>query len=286
MIEVSRTLPINDGALPALSVDDVWAGLVDKAENPLPYVEAITDCTVVERFEGGLIRDIVHAGPVREVVTFYPQHRVHFVRTHGTTRGTIDNEIVLDDAGQPALRFTFRLVADGVEEGSPEEAGLGESIRDDYLNAVRTTLRAVRERVAKGLSPVPVARTGPDGHGAPAGPPSAREVLALVDTRDADAFGALISDQARFTFGNMPQMIGRDDVVAGVRAFYDSVASLRHTVVNEWQQGSTVVAELSVTYGRHDGGVVTIPVSSIWTADLSGKIEDYRVFFDLAPVYA
>jgi hypothetical protein len=145
MIEVSRTIPMNDGSEPTLTADDVWAGLVEKAENPLPYVAAISECTV-DRFEGGLVRDIVHVGPVREVVTFYPKKRVHFVRTHGAARGTIDNEICVDGTGEDVLTCTFRLVVDGPEDGSPEELAFGERMQEDYLDAVRTTLKAVRER--------------------------------------------------------------------------------------------------------------------------------------------
>ncbi len=58
-----------------------------KAENPLPFVPAITACTVTDRFDGGLVREIVLGGEtVREVVTLYPQRRVHFVRTHGSAK--------------------------------------------------------------------------------------------------------------------------------------------------------------------------------------------------------
>ncbi|WP_328508033.1 SRPBCC family protein [Streptomyces sp. NBC_00391] len=149
MIEVSRTLVVNDGDGPVLTVDDVWEGLVDKAQNPLPYVASISECTVTERFDGGLVRDIVHVGrPVRELVTFYPKQRVHFVRTHGTARGTIDNEIGLGDTGRPELTFTFRIVVDGVEPGGPVEKDVAERMEADYLDAVRTTLKAVRDRVA------------------------------------------------------------------------------------------------------------------------------------------
>ncbi|MDH6590021.1 hypothetical protein M2161_009212 [Streptomyces sp. SAI-133] len=149
MIEVSRTLPVNDGNGPVLTVDDVWEGLVDKAQNPLSYVASISECIVTERFEGGLVRDIVHAGqPVREVVTFYPKRRVHFVRTHGTARGTIDNEIGHADNGELALTFSFRIVVDGIEAGSPAEKEFAERMEADYLDAVRTTLKAVRERAA------------------------------------------------------------------------------------------------------------------------------------------
>ncbi|MDX2548862.1 AtaL-like protein [Streptomyces sp. WI04-05B] len=109
--------------------------------------------TVTERFDGGLVRDIVHVGrPVREVVTFYPEQRVHFVRTHGTARGTIDNEIELGDTGQPELTFTFRIVVDGVEPGSPVEKEFADRMEADYLDAVRTTLKAVRDRVASNTS--------------------------------------------------------------------------------------------------------------------------------------
>ncbi|MBF4571850.1 DUF1857 family protein [Herbiconiux sp. VKM Ac-1786] len=152
MIELTKSIPMNDGTLPILTVDDVWAGLVEKAENPLPYVEAITACTVVERFEGGLVRDIVHNGPVREVVTFYPKKLVHFVRTHGSARGTIDNEIGVDENGDDQLTFTFRIVFDGVEPGSDQEREYGAQMQGDYLAAVRTTLNAVRDRVTAGVA--------------------------------------------------------------------------------------------------------------------------------------
>jgi hypothetical protein len=149
MIEVSRTLLVNGGVQPPLTQADVWGGLVEKAENPRKYVAAITDCAVTDRFEGGLVRDIVHAGkPVREVVTFYPQQRVHFVRTHGKARGTIDNELGLDDAGELALTFTFRIAIDGVEPGSAQEKEFAAHMEADYLDAVRTTLSAVRDQVA------------------------------------------------------------------------------------------------------------------------------------------
>lgn len=85
---------------------------------------------------------------MRELVTFYPKQRVHFVRTHGTARGTIDNEIGLGDTGRPELTFTFRIVVDGVEPGGPVEKVFAERMEADYLDAVRTTLKAVRDRVA------------------------------------------------------------------------------------------------------------------------------------------
>jgi Acetylaranotin biosynthesis cluster protein L len=83
-----------------------------------------------------------------KVVTFYPKRLVHFVRTHGAARGTIDNEISVADDGSTALTFRFRICLDGVEEGSAEEKAFGEKMTEEYLDAVRTTLAAVRARIA------------------------------------------------------------------------------------------------------------------------------------------
>jgi NAD(P)-dependent dehydrogenase (short-subunit alcohol dehydrogenase family) len=82
------------------------------------------------------------------VITFYPKKLVHFVRTHGAARGTIDNEIGIGDDGSQVLTFRFRICLDGVKDGSTEEIEFGEKMTEEYLDAVRTTLAAVRARVA------------------------------------------------------------------------------------------------------------------------------------------
>jgi hypothetical protein len=50
--------------------------------------------------------------------------------------------------------------------------------------------------------------------------------------------------------------------------------------------GSDYITEAAVTYGRLDGETATVPVVSICHADRTGPIDDYRVFFDLAPGFA
>jgi hypothetical protein len=279
MIEVSRSLLVNDGTQPELSADDVWAGLQEKAANPMPYVKSITSSTVIDRFEGGLVRDIIHVGqPVREAVTFYPKRRVHFVRTHGSARGTIDNEIGQNEDGALTLTFTFRIVIDGVEPGSHREAEFAAGMEADYLDAVRTTLAAVRERVVTGRSFEPPQRT-------PA-PDFAREVFRRVDRFNPADFAGLFAQDGRLVFANGDPMIGPAAVDAGVSAFFTTIKGLRHEIVNEWHSHGATVLELSVTYDRLDGKQVTIPVVTIYRRREDGLIDDYRVFFDLAPVYA
>jgi hypothetical protein len=147
MVHASRTIKVNDDPreLP-LPRSLVWRGLVMKAENPLPFVPVISSCKVIERRSDGLIREIVDKGDtITEVVTFDPERMVKFERLSGRVLGTILNEIIEDDAGGLALKFTFTLSIEGVADGSAEEKEFASQMEDGYLMAVRATLKAMRQ---------------------------------------------------------------------------------------------------------------------------------------------
>ena len=159
MIELTNSVRVNaPGVAVRLDRSDVWRGLVWKAEEPMPFVPSITECTIVSRDASGFVRDIVDFGePVRERVTLEPKERVVFERISGRVRGTIRNEI--DDAdGELQLRFTFALEVEGAVPGGPEEQAVRDGMGSGYLDAVESTLAAVRERVAlERRGPVPAA---------------------------------------------------------------------------------------------------------------------------------
>ena len=148
MIDVERTISVNGSDVPAaarLTAEDVWAGLVMKAENAIPFVDAISRCQIIERTGNQLVREIDLRGEtLREEVTFEPPHRVVFERLSGKGRGTIVNEILVDAAGNLNLRFAFELVVDGIPEGSDEESSFATSFGDAYLSAANSTLAEVR----------------------------------------------------------------------------------------------------------------------------------------------
>src|SRR5437899_11605292 len=91
-IEVNRGLSSGE---PRLTRSQVWKGLVMKAENALPFVPGMAVCTVVERFEDGLVRDIVFRGEgAREKITFRPEEKVTVVRLSGNAHGFSGNQDV------------------------------------------------------------------------------------------------------------------------------------------------------------------------------------------------
>jgi len=150
MIFVSHALPVNVPDEPRLGQQQVWDGLVLKANNALPFVPAMTYCEVTRRHSDTVFdRDIDFRGQrFTERITLEAPHRVTFTRIAGPVLGTIANEIETTDEDL-ALRFSFALVVMGVAGGSAEEQAYADSMTGDYLKAVAATLNAMR-RVAEG----------------------------------------------------------------------------------------------------------------------------------------
>jgi hypothetical protein len=145
MIFATHALPVNEPGEPALSRDNVWDGLVLKADNALPFVPSMTFCEVTDRISDTTFdRDIDFRGDrFTERITLEKPHRVTFTRIAGPVLGTIANEIE-GDGDDLHLRFSFALVVTGVEGGSAQEQEYADSMTGDYLKAVAATLAAMR----------------------------------------------------------------------------------------------------------------------------------------------
>ncbi|MFI1103819.1 SRPBCC family protein [Streptomyces melanogenes] len=129
-----------------LDRQDVWAGLLRKAANAVPFVAGIVECVVVERSENGLVREVVFQSGerVREKVVFEPEWRVAFHRADDRVRWVIHNDIGEDEAGE--LTLTFRAELDLHDDA--EEDRVAASMRTGYPAAMQTTLALTREAVA------------------------------------------------------------------------------------------------------------------------------------------
>jgi hypothetical protein len=153
VIQLSRSVLVNgpdDPEAPSLTRDDVWDGLVMKAENALPFVPKMEKCDVVEQRENFILRDINFAGDdLREAVTLTPKSKVEFRRVEGRVLGRITNEILGDTPDDLELKFSFALEINGVEAGSKEEKEYEENMRGAYEGAVVATLGAIRKLAAQ-----------------------------------------------------------------------------------------------------------------------------------------
>ena len=132
MIYVSNVLPVNNSDDFPLTRAQLWAGLVMKANNALPFVAAMSDCTVTNRISDTVFdRDIVVRGePHTERITLQEPRRVVFTRTAGAVLGTIANEIEGTDEDL-RRRFSFALVVSDAEPGSAEEQAYADGMNAD-----------------------------------------------------------------------------------------------------------------------------------------------------------
>jgi len=116
--------------------------------------------------------------------------------------------------------------------------------------------------------------------------PDTRKLFAATDSMGVATVVSLFARDGQVVFGNGDPLVGIDEIRTGTSAFFDTIAGLHHTIVQEWNVGDDTIVELKVTYDRKDGQQVTLPCVTIFHSDAAGKIDDYRVYFDVAPIYA
>jgi hypothetical protein len=151
MYTLSVSVDVNpSGVTPTLTQEQVWRGLMMKAENAVLFVPRMQACTVLERWSDGLLREVVNDGNrFREKITFAPPVEVLFERV-GTedNAGWITNVISESDHGL-LLTFTFAVNLPGAAPGTEEERHKGAAMKESYVGAVKATLARVRQLVGE-----------------------------------------------------------------------------------------------------------------------------------------
>jgi limonene-1,2-epoxide hydrolase len=110
-------------------------------------------------------------------------------------------------------------------------------------------------------------------------------MFAAIDSLDGDSFVAYLTENAVFRFGSAPPVQGRAAIKAAVEGFFGTIAGCTHAIDRTFADGDALVCEGEVTYRRHDGSEVTLPFTDIFDYE-SGLIASYRIFIDVAPLYA
>lgn len=281
MYELSRTVPVNEPAKALLSRHEVWAGLLMKANNALPYVPQMQKCDVIERGDGWLVRDILlNNVPLRERVTFEPERRVLFERIAGSERGRIENVIGEDDRGNLTLTFSFGLSKDGIAPGSEAERQHFAPMEGAYFGAVASTLAAVRRTVdEQGREKLAAGRpTDTEGN-----PLWIYEFYRAADSLDLDRFLSLHTDDVRVTFANHPSSIGKESLKASIGRLWQTIKAMSHSLSGTWSlhDGQVGIAEGACMYTRADDTTHTVKTCTVLRRR-GGKIADLRIHVDLS----
>jgi len=112
-----------------------------------------------------------------------------------------------------------------------------------------------------------------------------KKVLDAVDAMDVPTYLSFLTDDCQFRLADMPAMVGTAAIVEGLKMTFSSLASVRHTVQEVWEQPGVIVLRGEATYTRKDRVVVTIPFVNVWGMK-GDKIASYAVHGDFSPLHA
>ena len=111
------------------------------------------------------------------------------------------------------------------------------------------------------------------------------EVYEAVDSKDEQRLARFLTENCTFVYANSDPVVGRANVAEASKKFIALIAGIKHQLLDVWALDDVIVSRLEVTYTRKDGSTLTVPAVTIWRMR-DGQIDDYRIYIDIAPLFA
>src|ERR1035441_896720 len=107
-------------------------------------------------------------------------------------------------------------------------------------------------------------------------------ILPAINRFTPNNFVAPLTPDATFRFANADPVTGRAAVKEAVAGFFSSIDGLTHHILNVYESGETVIAQIDVEYLRKDGKSVTVPNADILVFD-GDLVSDWQIYIDVTP---
>ena len=154
VMKFEHLIEINDPLNPLidrLSREQLWRGLVLRAETPMDFVPHLDNCSLLERSEQTMTRELRYGELiVRDQVTFQPLHKVtyHVPPQKGIPESRLTMTI---EEPEPEILFVRFVYDDGAsEEQDTAEAFYNDFRRSAYKESDIDTIRTIREMAEAG----------------------------------------------------------------------------------------------------------------------------------------
>jgi hypothetical protein len=148
-LNFEHLVQVNDPLNPlveTLTRDQLWEGLVLRAEQPQLFVLGLDSCTILSRTADTLEREL-HYGPatVRDRVTLVPHESVRYdiLATEAYVGGTLTMSIEQPDDLQLFLRFEYTTTL--ATPDTEDARQTSEIVKSAYREADIDTVRLIRE---------------------------------------------------------------------------------------------------------------------------------------------
>jgi Domain of unknown function (DUF1857) len=143
---IAITDPGNPLVVP-VTREQIWSGLLQRVENPLPFLPGLESCAILERTSEGLLREL-DFGPatLRDHVTMVEAQWVRFdiVPSATSAGGSLTINIEEPQPGFLFLRFAYRTAL----ASDPEERAYVEYIKSAYHQSDVDCVRIIRTLAA------------------------------------------------------------------------------------------------------------------------------------------
>lgn len=113
-----------------------------------------------------------------------------------------------------------------------------------------------------------------------------QDYLKAVDSTDAEKYGEFLAEDCEFQFGNQPKVTGKQKILAGLKEFWKTYDGEEHVLHSILGNDNCFALEATNVYRRKDGTEVSIPAVAITERNEAGLVSSFRVFIDIAPLYA
>lgn len=107
-----------------------------------------------------------------------------------------------------------------------------------------------------------------------------------ADSLQIDRLSTWFADDIEVHFGNQPAIKGKEGAKQAFEGFWSSISGMGHERVDRVQNGDMAVQMATVTYTRHDGSKVSLPVASHLRLAGPHSIDRLWIYIDLAPLFA
>jgi len=155
VLNFEHLIQINDPAnplVPSMTRDQLWEGLVLRAEQPQLFVLGLDSCTILSRTDSTLEREL-HFGnaTVRDRVTLQSKQSVRYdiMATAAYVGGSLTMTIEQPDALQLFLRFEYRTTLPTADATAPNSdvRQTQEIVKSAYRESDIDTVRLIRQYV-------------------------------------------------------------------------------------------------------------------------------------------
>jgi ketosteroid isomerase-like protein len=106
-----------------------------------------------------------------------------------------------------------------------------------------------------------------------------------ADTLDLKTLATWFSDDVEVRFGNGPPITGQINAQEAFGNFWATITGMRHRREALLADGDMAMQFSQVTYTRHDGSDVTMPVASHLRRVGANRIDRLWIVIDLAPLF-